>query len=75
MTTPLAGLGDRWLRNEPIDGVAFGPQAHVRVRGGVHDGLTGTVRLLLRVSPPPVYVVALEGGITVKLPQDALHPD
>jgi hypothetical protein len=75
VTTPLAGLGDRWLGHEPIDSVAFGPHARVRVRGGVHDGRSGMVRLLLRVSPTPVYLVALDGGVTAKLPQDALLPD
>jgi len=73
VSEPLAGLGDRWLRNEPIDGVAFGPHARVRVVGGVHEGRPGTVRLLLRVSPAPVYVVALDGGVITRLPQDALQ--
>jgi hypothetical protein len=74
MPIASAGLGDRWLRGDPLDGVAFGPQAAVQVIAGPHQGRRGVVRLLLGIAPQPVYVVTLETGARCKIAQDALQP-
>ena len=72
MTAP--GLGDRWLRGEPLDGVAFAQHDAVTIAGGSRDGDAGRVVLLLAVAPQPLYLVALDAGGDLRVRQDALRP-
>lgn len=68
------GAGDRWLGREPVEGVAFGPEAPVEVTAGPHAGKRGTVLLLVLLRPEPKYVVELEAGEgRVRVPQSALR--
>ena len=72
---PTPGLGDRWLRGEPLPGVAFAQHARVTITGGSRDGQTGAVLLLLAVAPEPLYLVALDHGAgDLKVRQSALRP-
>lgn len=72
----LRGLGDRWLHGEPLDGIAFGPADHVRVRDGKHAGQGGRILLLMGGPPDPLYLLDLddEGG-PARVRQSALAPD
>ncbi|MDF1504910.1 hypothetical protein [Roseisolibacter sp. H3M3-2] len=72
MTAP--GIGDRWLRGEAIDGVAFAQHDAVAIAGGSRDGQAGRVLLLLAVAPRPLYLVALDAGGDLKVHQGALRP-
>ena len=74
MATPSPGLGDRWLRGEPLPGVAFAQHERVTIAGGSRGGRTGGVLLLLAVAPEPLYLVALDGGGDLKVRQSALRP-
>ena len=70
-----AGLGDRWLRGEPLPGVSFALHARVAIVGGSRDGQVGTVALLLAVFPHPLYLVTIDGGAgELKIRQSSLRP-
>lgn len=69
------GLGDRWMAGEALPGIAHAQHARVVVRAGAHAGATGTVLLLVAVTPEPRYAVRLDdvaGAPIVRLAQDAL---
>ena len=51
----VAGLGDRWLAGESIDGVAYAQGARVVLP----DGRLGRVLLLAGPPPDPPYLVEL----------------
>lgn len=69
-----AGLGDRWLAGEPIEGVTFGPGDAVLVRTGRAAGGIGRVRLLLSPPPDPRYLVEITaGGASVRVRQSELE--
>ena len=70
-----SGLGDRWLRGEPLPGVTFALHDRVVIAGGSRDGQTGTVALLLAVVPHPLYLVTLDGDAgELKVRQSSLRP-
>lgn len=75
MTAPMQGIGDRWLLGERLEGIALMHNQTVRVLAGAHEGDAGTVVLLLRTSPEPVYLVALHSGAgTVRVRQSDVQP-
>lgn len=69
------GLGDRWMAGERLPGIAFAQHARVVVREGPRTGATGTVLLLVAVTPEPRYAVQLDGAgaPVVKIAQGALQ--
>lgn len=68
------GIGDRWLHGERIEGVAYAHLQPVAIASGDHAGALGSVALLVRVRPDPVYLVQLaSGGRPVRVPQAALR--
>ena len=70
----IRGVGDRWLADERIDGVAFGHHARVSVASGQRAGAYGTVRLLLALSPEPTYLVELDDQAgDLRARQSTLH--
>ena len=69
-----AGLGDRWLAGERLDGVAFALNDAVVVTSGRFEERWGTVALLMAVAPEPVYLVTLAGeGGTARVRQAHLR--
>lgn len=70
----VRGLGDRWLAGDAIPGVAFAHNQSVEILTGTHAREHGTIALLLRVEPEPVYLVALGAGRgDVRVAQSALR--
>ena len=57
-----AGLGDRWLAGESVEGVRFALNEAVEVIEGRFRGARGTVVLLMAVAPEPFYLVHLSPG-------------
>ena len=68
------GLGDRWIAGEALPGIEFAQHARVVLREGPRSGATGTVLLLIAVTPEPRYAVRLDGAgaPVVKVAQAAL---
>ena len=60
--TTRAGLGDRWLAGETLDGVTFALNDAVEVTAGRLRGALGTITLLMAVAPEPLYLVRLASG-------------
>lgn len=58
----IRGLGDRWLAGDAIPGVAFAHNQAVEILGGSRAHEHGTIALLLRIEPEPIYLVALGDG-------------
>ena len=58
----IRGLGDRWLAGDAVPGVAFAHNQGVEVLTGARAQARGTIALLLRIEPEPVYLVALSDG-------------
>ena len=69
------GAGDRWLAGQAVDGVRFAHNARAVIAEGAHAGERGTVTLLLRLAPEPVYLVTLASGETVRVKQGALREE
>jgi hypothetical protein len=57
-----AGLGDRWLAGEPLEGVRFALHDAVEILEGRCRGARGTVVLLLATRPEPLYLVTVGSG-------------
>lgn len=68
-----AGVGDRWLAGEPLDGVRFAAHDAVEVLIGRREGEAGTILLLVALEPEPAYLVQV-GSARVRLLQSALRP-
>jgi hypothetical protein len=69
----VRGVGDRWLADERVDGVRFAHHARVVVAEGARAGARGSVRLLLAVSPEPLYLVELDAGGDLRVRQSRLR--
>ena len=68
-----AGVGDRWLAGETVDGVAFGPGQQVALARGPRAGERATVLLLVAVQPAPTYRVRTAAGDELLVRQPALR--
>jgi len=62
------------MAGEAVPGVAFGMRQRVEVVDGARAGARGVVLLLVDVTAEPVYLVDLETGAVVRLPQSMLRP-
>ena len=62
----------RFMRREPVEGLAFLSHDSVEVVAGRHRGATGSVVAIYDFTPEPVYVVTLDGGKDVQLTQSEL---
>ena len=67
-----AGVGDRWLAGEALEGVRFAAPDAVEVLIGRREGDAGTILLLVALEPEPAYLVQL-GSARVRLAQSALR--
>jgi hypothetical protein len=65
-------LASAFLDRVPIAGVDFLHNDYVRIIGGENFGNTGSLVTLLTLSPEPLFVVELESGLDVKIPQSEL---
>jgi ribosomal protein S4E len=65
-------LGLAFLDRTPIPGVRFQHNNFVRITGGEHAGKAGSLVTILTLSPEPLFVVELESGYDVRVPQSEL---
>jgi hypothetical protein len=70
----MRGVGDRWLAGQEVPGVLFAHHDLVEVTAGPHAGASGTIALLIGLSPEPTYLVSLGTGGDLRARQSFLRP-
>ena len=72
----IADIGQRFLDHQPIPGVVFEHNDYVHVIAGESSGKRGSLVTLVEIEPEPVYLVEIEWGGDVRIPQSQLkHAD
>ena len=69
----LHGAGDRWLAGQQVAGVSFCHHDAVEIVGGAHDGVRGTIVLLIGLVPEPSYLITLGTRTDVRVKQSLLR--
>ena len=72
MAISRGDLGQAFLNHTPIPGVQFQHNNFVRITDGEHSGKSGSLVTVLTLSPEPLFVVELESGYDVRVPQSDL---
>jgi hypothetical protein len=62
-----AELDWRWMRREPVEGVAFLLNDSVRIVSGQHAGGSGAVIAVERLEPEVTYRVELRNGLDIEV--------
>ena len=72
----IGDIGQRFLNHEPIPGVTFEHNDYVLVTAGENSGRRGSLVTVVEMDPEPVYLVEIEWGGDVRIPQSQLkHAD
>jgi len=72
MPMSTGDLGQAFLDHVPIPGVHFQHNNFVRITDGEHSGKSGSLVTVLILTPEPRFVVELESGHDVRVPQSEL---
>jgi len=62
-----------YLSHEPVPGVSFAHNSYVAIVAGVHTGKSGSLISVESLGNDPVYLVELESGEDVLVPQSCLR--
>ncbi len=72
----IGDIGQRFVNHEPIHGVTFEHNDYVLVTAGENSGRRGSLVTVVEMDPEPVYLVEIEWGGDVRIPQSQLkHAD
>jgi len=62
-----------YLAHEPLPGVSFAQNSYVAIVAGEHAGKSGSLISVETLGNDPVYLVELESGKDVLVPQSCLR--
>ncbi len=68
----LSEIGQRFLERRPIPNVAFEHNDYVAIVGGENVGKFGSLVTVAALEPETIFVVELESGHDVQVPQSLL---
>lgn len=69
-------LEARWRQGEPVPGVGFARDAHVRILDGPFNDECGRVRDLVALGAEPCYRVEVDAAhVVVELPESSITRD
>ena len=68
----IADIGQRFLNHEPIPNVAFEHNDYVSIVAGESAGKFGSVVTVAALEPETIFVVELDSGHDVEVPQSQL---
>jgi arginase family enzyme len=69
---PTQAQIDDFLAQRPLPGVSFAHDDLVTILAGEHTGNVGTLLALAALGDDPVFVVEIDSGFEVEVPQSGL---
>ena len=70
---PTFDQANDFLAHRPVPGVAFEHNDFVEITGGEHAGLMGSLVSVAQLGDDPVYLVEVDSGFDVHVPQAMLR--